>query len=100
MNKFYNTDGTLCRYYIVNYCVTSLNKKPNMSIDIKYKASPHRNSKAKDPYIRTKPSVLKAIKHHGKNMKPKHVVNVVEKAAGGVYGSNSQSEVVRNRRQV
>ena len=100
INRFYRTDGSLCRYYIATYHCINSSLNTNTSIDFQYRALPHGNSKKKDSYIRTKPSVINAIKRHGKNMKPKHVINEIEKEAGGVYGFNSQSDVVRNRRQV
>ena len=96
INLFYNLDGKVCRYYIVNYKIKQKDGIENAQFD----AVPHGNAKSNEAFIRTKPSVLKAIKKYGKIMKPKHVISEVEKDAGGSFGADSQSDVVRNRRQV
>lgn len=101
INRFIRTDGSCCRYYIVNYRIVNLSKNQELQTSsFTYHAPPHGNSKNKDPFVRTKPSVLNAIHIHGKNVKPKHIINKIEEDAGGAIASNSLSDVVRNRRQV
>ena len=81
INLFYNLDGKVCRYYIVNYKI----KQEDGIEHAQFDAVPHGNAKSNEAFIRTK---------------PKHVISEVEKDAGGSFGADSQSDVVRNRRQL
>lgn len=58
---------------------------------------PHGNSRSTEPYIRTKPSVLKQAKSMGEKMSAKHVIHSIDKKNGGSTKMKSPSDVIRNR---
>ena len=62
---------------------------------------PHGNSKHREqPYYRTQPSTLQAIKEKCKTMTASVAYNDVFEAAGGIDNSKSMSEEPRNKSQV
>ena len=50
---------------------------------------PHGNSKGKQLFKRTKPSVIQQLKEASKNKPPKKVLREIENIQGGVMGAKS-----------
>ena len=70
-------------------------------IEVPVKMAPHGNcTKNKRPYFRTQPSTLESVKENIGNMKPKDVVDMTYRSAGGILNIKSSSEVCRDRTQV
>ena len=85
-------------YQPMRYCIIQY-KIPDNFAGFTCESS-HGNSKRKDPYVRTKPSVIKKISTQlGNNVTPKNIVSNIENSSGGVMNSHP-SNLVRNRRQV
>ena len=81
------SDGQAGRYGIIQY---TGNIVPH---------TPHGNSKGKEPYIRTKLSVIKKVKQMGKSMSAKRVIHALDRDAGGAVSLSSPSDVLRDRQQ-
>ena len=65
-------------------------------IDVK----PHGNSKRKQPFSRTKPSVIKRIKASSCTKAPRKVLREIENSQGGVMHAKAACDLPRNRKQV
>ena len=62
---------------------------------------PHGNSKKrKQPFCRTHPSTMKALKDEAQNCPPKDAVSTVYDEKGGMMGATSLGELPRNRDQI
>ena len=62
--------------------------------------APHGNSKRKDSYLRTMPSVMKKLKVESKHRTPKRALSFVSAQAGGIMEASSAGALPRNRQQV
>ena len=76
---------------------------------IQYKVSAERNEiqsshgnskKLKEPYFRTRPSVLDQVRHLGKHHPAKAIISLIQEEAGGAVEIDSPSDIPRDRRQV
>ena len=86
-------DGSYLRYAIVQYKVGD--KCRHFSL------LPHGNDRRddKEPYLRTKPSIMEKIKSKGKNESAKRVIRHLQ-GSDGVTGVESPREIPRDRQQV
>ena len=65
------------------------------------KIKSHGNSNAKkEPYCRTHPSTLQALKHEASSLPPKDAVKAVYNSEGGIMEAKSLGKLPRNREQI
>ena len=83
------TRGKLSRYAVIHYL-------GDHSVYLK----PHGNSKTKQTYFRTKPTILQKEKVLVKQYTPKEVIHLIDKDAEGPEGAASASDLPRDRQQV
>ena len=99
ISRFFNEKGDRCKYYIVNYKVLDA-EGGDISLPANFFRESHGNSKSKENYVRTKPSVINSITEYGRILKPKQIVSAIQRGAGGVFAMKSASDVVRDRQQI
>ena len=85
--------GTILPRAIIQYRIDG--EIPNGAVSL----PPHGNSRSrKEPFIRSRPSVLEHIRERGRENTPKQIVDKVADSSGGVFVANAR-DMPRNNMQ-